>query len=90
VNLARENFRDGKEYLNTLNNLRCKIVGHWYCARFEVVLDTIESDGYILRKEYHERRRLSTWLKIFWLGIYLSFLHLVNQWNPNSAEKTIR
>jgi phytoene/squalene synthetase len=90
VNLARENFRDGKEYLNTLNNLRCKIVGHWYCARFEVVLDTIESDGYILRREYHERRRLSTWLKIFWLGIYLSFLHLVNQWNPNSAEKTIR
>ena len=78
VDLARENFKEGKKYLDELENLRCKIVGHWYCARFEVVLDTIESDGYSLRKEYHERRKLSTWLKIIWLTITLSFRHFLS------------
>jgi phytoene/squalene synthetase len=77
VELARDYFDEGKLYLDELEVLRCKIVGHWYCARFEVVLDTIEEDGYVLRKEYHERRRISTWLKIVWLGIYLTLQHLV-------------
>lgn len=82
VNLARMHFTEGKKYLDGLDNLRAKVVGHWYCARFEVVLDTIEADEYLLRDEYHERRRISTWLKIFWLGIYLSFLHLIGQIKP--------
>jgi phytoene/squalene synthetase len=90
VNLARANFREGKEYLDRLNNLRCKIVGHWYCARFEVVLDTIENDGYILRKEYHERRRISTWFKMIWLGIYLSFHHLFSREKSISKDETDR
>lgn len=87
VELAREYFIEGKQYLNGINNLRCKIVGHWYCARFEVVLDTIEQDGYILRKEYHERRRISTWLKIIWLAAYLSFYHLLQQNKPYKGDK---
>lgn len=78
VILAREYFAEGKQYLNGLNNLRAKIVGHWYCARFEVVLDTIEKDGYLLRNEYNERRRIITWFKILWLGIYLSFNYLIS------------
>ena len=41
-----------------LDVLRCKVAGYWYCARFEAVLDTIESDGYRLRAEYEERRKL--------------------------------
>ena len=52
VDSARVLFEDGKEYLDELDVLRCKIVGYWYCARFEVVLDTIEKDGYRLREEY--------------------------------------
>jgi phytoene/squalene synthetase len=78
VELARDYFTDGKQYLNKLDNLRAKVVGHWYCARFEVVLDTIDNDGFVLRNEYHERRRISTWLKILWLGISLSFQHLLS------------
>jgi phytoene/squalene synthetase len=79
VELAREYFTEGKEFLDQLNVLRRKIVGHWYCARFEVVLDTIEHDGYILRTNYHVRQRISTWLKIAWIGISLTFSHIIHQ-----------
>jgi len=75
VELARENFREGKRYLSDLDNLRIKIVGFWYCARFESVLDTIESDDYILRNDYEERRNVSTWLKIAWLGVSVTLRH---------------
>ncbi len=87
VKLARGLFAEGKQYLDELQILRCKIVGYWYCARFEVVLDTIERDGYTLRKEYHERRRISTWLKIIWLAVYLSFSHLLRQNKPYTGDK---
>jgi phytoene/squalene synthetase len=75
VDQARVMFEEGKKYLDGLEVLRSKIVGYWYCARFEVVLDTIEADGYRLREEYHERRQIRTWLKIIWLGISLSVRH---------------
>jgi len=77
VELAREYFQEGKCYLDELSVLRCKIVGHWYCARFESVLDTIERDGYVLRAVYDERRRPSTWLKIIWLGMAIAVRHVI-------------
>ena len=86
VELARGYFTEGKGYLDQLSVLRCKIVGHWYCARFEVVLDTIEQDGYVLRKDYHERQRVSTWLKIAWLGVSLTVSHILHQ---NQNKKLI-
>jgi phytoene/squalene synthetase len=67
VHLAREYFRRGKRYLDTLEVLRCKIAGYWYCARFESVLDRIERDEYKLRVGYNERHRLVTWFKLIWL-----------------------
>lgn len=76
VELARKYFHEGKRYLNELEVLRCKIAGYWYCARFEGVLDTIERDGYILRAEYNERTKLSTWLKMLWLTISISYQHI--------------
>jgi phytoene/squalene synthetase len=78
VDSARVLFEDGKQYLDEVDVLRCKIVGYWYCTRFEVVLDTIEKDGYLLREEYNERRQVGTWLKIIWLGISLSIKHLLS------------
>jgi phytoene/squalene synthetase len=88
VELARELFVEGKRYLDELDVLRCKIVGYWYCARFEVVLDTIERDEYNLRKEYHERRRISTWLKIIWLAVSLSLRHYFHRNKPKSSVTT--
>jgi phytoene/squalene synthetase len=94
VEIARKYFCEGKAYLDELDVLRCKIVGHWYSARFEVVLDTIEHDEYILRQDYHERRRISTWLKMVWLGVTLTIQHFIHrkdqQDQPDCAEVTGR
>ena len=79
VQLARKYFREGKIYLDDLEVLRTKIVGHWYCARFEAVLDTIERDEYLLRDFYDERRRISTWLRIGWLGIFVTIRHFARR-----------
>ena len=76
VILSREYFERGKQYLNSLGVLRCKMVGYWYCARFEGVLDSIERDEYLLRAEYSESRNLSTWFEMAWLGISLPIRHL--------------
>jgi phytoene/squalene synthetase len=79
VHDARTYFSGGKTYLDELEVLRAKVVGHWYCARFEAVLDTIERDDYLLRDTYNERRRISTWLRIGWLGAYVTIRHLARR-----------
>jgi phytoene/squalene synthetase len=82
VEQAREYFRAGKRYLESLDVLRCKLVGYWYCARFEGVLDAIECDGYKLRAAYRERRRLSNWLKIPWLSASVALRHVTRRGLP--------
>jgi len=59
VKLAREYFRAGKSYLAQVENLRCRIAGYAYIARFDGVLEAIEREGYQLRSEYRERKNLS-------------------------------
>jgi phytoene/squalene synthetase len=92
VELAREYLRNGKRYLDDLDVLRCKLAGYWYCARYEGTLDTIERDGYILRTEYNERRRLCAWLKMAWLGLSVTFRHIVrrclrdSRWDPGRGD----
>jgi phytoene/squalene synthetase len=80
VELARKYFQEGKCYLDRLDVLRCKIAGYWYCVRFECVLDAIENDGYILRVEYNERRKISTWLTLAKLAATLTCKHLSRQY----------
>lgn len=82
VEQAREYFREGKRYLDGLDVLRCKIVGYWYCARFEGIIDAIERDGYKLRAAYRERRRLSNWLMIPWLSVSVALRHVVRRGLP--------
>jgi phytoene/squalene synthetase len=79
VDQARQYFCEGKRYLDQLDVWRCKIVGYWYCARFEGVLDAIERDGYILRAVYNERYKLSTLLKIAWLGLSVTLRHIARR-----------
>jgi hypothetical protein len=79
VELSRSYFERGKQYLDSLGVLRCKLAGHWYCARFEGVLDMIEGDGYKLRSEYSESRNLSTWMQIAWLGITTPVRHVTHR-----------
>lgn len=79
VELAHRLFVEGKRYLDRLDILRCKIVGYWYCARFEGVLKTIERDGYVLREAYHDRKRLSAWLQMLWIWLRVSLQHVYSK-----------
>jgi len=56
VEKARACFRAGRDYLARVENLRCRIAGYAYTHRFEVVLDCIEREGYLLRAHYPERK----------------------------------
>ena len=76
VDLARRYFREGKLCLDELVVLRRKIAGYWYAARYEGVLDAIERDGYVLRAEYGERRRMSAWIRIALLGTSVTLRHI--------------
>jgi phytoene/squalene synthetase len=79
VALARECFRQGKTYIDSLDVLRCKLAGVWYCARFECVLDLIERDGYRLRAAYPERHGLKVWLEMLRLGVAVTLSHLAGR-----------
>lgn len=67
VQLARDYFTAGKDYLMQVRNLRCRIAGYAYMARFKATLNTIEREGYCLRSEYNERRhwRTGLWMIFF-------------------------
>ncbi len=85
VGQARLYFQEGKSYLDSLDVLRCKIMGYWYCARFEGVLDIIERDGYILRTVYN---RQLVWFKMLYLGISLTIQHFFNRALIINRKKT--
>ena len=66
VALARSYFASGRQYLARVENLRCRLAGFAYIARFESVLNAIERDGYHLRAEYNERKTLHGGLALGW------------------------
>ena len=76
VEQARACFQAGHTYIDSLDVLRCKLAGSWYCARFECILDAIERDGYQLREDYPERHCLHAWMKMLELGFVLVVNHL--------------
>lgn len=76
VRLARDYFRIGREYLSRVENLRCRIAGYAYVARFEVVLDAIEKENYRLRPDYPERKNGRAVLKIVWSALSQVFKSL--------------
>ena len=62
VDLARKYFYAGKDYLDRVQNPRCRLAGFAYTARFEWLLDTFEREGYLLRPQYEERKSFGTGL----------------------------
>jgi phytoene/squalene synthetase len=78
VELARRYFDQGTAYIDSLSNVRCRIVGHWYCARFMCVLNAIERDQYQLRRNYDDLKGYSQWLKVAWLAALVPLLHLLD------------
>ncbi len=75
VQLAREYFEAGRAYLAQVQCLRCRLAGFAYMARFEWLLDTIEREGYRLRQQYNERRRVGTGLRMSW-QTFSAMLHV--------------
>lgn len=77
VELAHRYLYQGKQYLEELEILRCKIAGFWYCVRYEGVLHAIERDGYVLRRTY--RPSPFTWFRIAWIGVIVTLRHLTRK-----------
>ncbi len=59
VRKARLCFKNGRDYLSQVQSFRCRLAGYAYIHRFEVVLDSIEREDYVLRADYPERKSLS-------------------------------
>jgi len=76
VDLARRYFCEGKLYLESLEVLRCKIAGYWYCARFEGVLDDLDGNGYTLRTEYGSWYKFRMSASIVRLCLSVTIKHL--------------
>jgi phytoene/squalene synthetase len=89
VESARQYFHEGKHYLDNLNVLRSKLVGYWYIARFDVILDAIEQDNYQLRYLYNEHRKPSTLLKSVSRSISIILHHINNQKNIHRYDNKI-
>jgi phytoene/squalene synthetase len=69
VQLAREYFKAARECTAQVKNLRCRLAGFLYTARFEWILNAIECDHYRLRCEYPERKSLQAGLWMVWSAL---------------------
>ena len=79
VGQAEVCFLAGRSYIDSLEDLRAKLAGVWYCARFHCILDAIKKDGYILRQDYPERKCLAAWLRMGSLALQVVIQHLWRQ-----------
>jgi phytoene/squalene synthetase len=64
VNLARQYFDNGVRYLDQAPNLRCRLAGYAYIARFVGLLDTLAREHYRLRRAYPEFKRIGRGLRM--------------------------
>jgi phytoene/squalene synthetase len=85
VQLARSYFKTGREYLNQVESLRCRLAGFAYTARFEGVLGSIEREGYLLRPAYPERKGLGAIVRA--TGLVLT--SLINRHGERVAPQTV-
>lgn len=89
VQLARQYFQAGKAYLAHVESTRCRIAGYAYIARFEVMLDIIEKDGYRLRANYPERKSGHAALKMSWAALSQAFKPVKTTHHPLPAINAI-
>ena len=71
--LARSYFAAGRGYLAQVENLRCRLAGYAYIARFEGVLEAIQAEGYRLRPNYADCKRKAAALQMGWSVLALAF-----------------
>jgi phytoene/squalene synthetase len=73
ANLARACFKSGKDYLAQVKNIRCRIAGYTYIARFEGVLEAIERLDYRLATGYSQGRGLGARMRLSGSVLSLAF-----------------
>jgi phytoene/squalene synthetase len=73
ANLARAYFKSGKDYLTHVENIRCRIASYAYIARFEVILDALESLDYRLVPEYPHNWSLGSGMRMSGSLVSLAF-----------------
>ncbi len=88
VLLARTYFKAGRDYLNRVENPRCRLAGLAYTTRFECVLDSIEREDYLLRSTYPERKGLGVILRASASIFPLLFFH--NERQPGLESVPVR
>jgi phytoene/squalene synthetase len=66
VELARAYFDAGRAYFARVQSPRHRLAGLAYIARFEWLIETLESDDFRLRPRYAEGRSLGTGLRMSW------------------------
>jgi len=88
VQLARSYFKAGRDYMAQVENLRCRLAGYAYMARFEAVLDLIERDDYLLRAQYQECKTPMAGVRMAWSTLCSA----LNEKTPqaNSGALTVR
>jgi phytoene/squalene synthetase len=69
VETARVYFTAGETYLSMIENPRCRTAGAWYAARFTGVLDAIEREDYLLRRDYSDCKGVRTMLRMAARGL---------------------
>jgi phytoene/squalene synthetase len=84
VQLARASFKAGEGYLAQLKNLRCRLAGYAYIARFMPVLDAIERDEYRLRPAYPECTSLRAGLKASWSLLADAVGFMASSWTASA------
>jgi phytoene/squalene synthetase len=74
VQLARNHFQVGANYLAQVQNPRCRLAGYAYTARFTRFLDAIEKNDYQLQPDYSEFKHPASALRMGWsmLGLALN------------------
>jgi phytoene/squalene synthetase len=75
VQKARDCFKTGREAMSQVECLRCRIAGFAYMRRFEVVLASIEREGYILRAQYPERATPGRGLEMIAWALWMAFTY---------------
>ena len=86
VKLARSYFKEGRQYLNQVANLRCRLAGLAYTARFEWLLSAIEKQDYCLQPEYNLGQRVDPAQLLRWLAQSLRDKRL----DANSSPRNIQ
>jgi phytoene/squalene synthetase len=86
VQLARSYFTAGRGYLAQVENLRCRLAGYAYIARFEGLLGAIAAEDYRLRPDYAEYKRKSAALQMGWSVLALA---LTSRRQPTREELLI-